>query len=659
MRPHGLPPAAKRYDIAVKNHVTTVTRWLVWLIVIVFAGCGKTEKVQQRADGAPAQEEQPPGGIVVTTAKYGNLRERDLAYLRIRRQMLVQFLSRAISLTTNDPEQQRQRMMALGDLQNCREQSVVMTWLLAEHAAAQRLQVERSEIDEFLKGQTQERLGSSELDALLKEVGLSRDALFDALSHYLLARKAVEQQTQTAKDVSDEDLREYFVRAHRTAEIEAVPVLAERFVDEVPQPSDAALREFFETHRGRYPDPASPEPGFRRPVMLAFEYFRAKTEDIDREAVTEEEIRDFYEQNRNLFKRVSLPSSSSQSGEQSSEGDSEVEHPLPRLEVASPPGDAEPGPAKSSPLEEVRDEIRQRLARQKASERIEHLFANLAYEVQRYREGRILHEMTEKEGGDAKPPKPPDWAALAEREGLVWASTGLLTALEAESQFGRAALGHGGIPFVSDMFRDPVEFRPRGIVDPASDDHYLVWVTEIQEDYIPNWDEPGIREEATRAWKTLQARELARAEGERLAALARDAGKPLAELFAGKPDLPVIRPAPFTWLSELTDLPLPSLPLGFSEVEGVPYAGAAFMKAVFELEEGGIAVAPNYAQTAFYVVRLVRFSPSLPELKKKPETENLNRYKSTILMDRRQAWWRRIEQEAGLRWVRDPTAWTD
>ena len=95
-----------------------------------------------------------------------------------------------------------------------------------------------------------------------------------------------------------------------------------------------------------------------------------------------------------------------------------------------------------------------------------------------------------------------------------------------------------------------------------------------------------------------------------------------------------------------------------SEVEGIPYAGEDFMRTVFQLGEGEVAVTANDPQTVYYVVRMVHAEPSLDllreEFKIRDEMDPSIELRREIQKDRWRNWLQRIEQETGFRWVRDP-----
>ena len=156
---------------------------------------------------------------------------------------------------------------------------------------------------------------------------------------------------------------------------------------------------------------------------------------------------------------------------------------------------------------------------------------------------------------------------------------------------------------------------------------YLFWKTEETKDRVPKFDDPGVREQVLQAWKLIRARPLGLKAAESLAAEARKAKKSLKQAFAGRPDLQVVMPPPFSWIT-FGNVPLGSAPNAarISEVSGVDYAGEEFMQTVFHLEPGQIGVALNAPQNVAYVIQLTDLSPSHDVLWKQFEVDDFSKY---------------------------------
>ena len=132
----------------------------------------------------------------------------------------------------------------------------------------------------------------------------------------------------------------------------------------------------------------------------------------------------------------------------------------------------------------------------------------------------------------------------------------------------------------------------------------------------------------------------------------------MKEAFAGRPDLQVVAPPPFSWMT-FGNVPLGSAPNAarISEVAGVAYAGDEFMRTVFHLEPGQIGVAPNDPQDVVYVIHLSKFGPSHDVLWKEFEVDDFSKYASAATEDQRRifrAWLDEIKSSAGMEWKRKP-----
>jgi hypothetical protein len=183
-------------------------------------------------------------------------------------------------------------------------------------------------------------------------------------------------------------------------------------------------------------------------------------------------------------------------------------------------------------------------------------------------------------------------------------------------------------------------------------DLYLFWKTDETKERIPKFDDKGVREQVLRAWKMIPARKLALQEAESLAAEARKNKKFLKQAFADRPDLHVILPPPFSWIT-FGNVPLGSAPNAarVSAVEGVDMAGDDFMRAVFRLEPGQTGAGMNAPQTVAYVIRLTELNPSQEVLWKQFEVDDFSKYAPAAEGDRLQtarAWLDEIKSSAGF-----------
>ncbi|NQU25237.1 MAG: hypothetical protein HQ567_28465, partial [Candidatus Nealsonbacteria bacterium] len=317
-----------------------------------------------------------------------------------------------------------------------------------------------------------------------------------------------------------------------------------------------------------------------------------------------------------------------------SEGEPEVQAPKidPTAEPDLPPVIPDNG-VKKEPEDPLKgplgEEIRKDIARKKANEKIDEIFASLESEMDAYRFASARYA--------AKPataaPKKLDFKKLADKYGLTAGYLKEKSQLEmresavATSVFDRKKFL---VDHVYDTRRDQL-YLPMPSEGYSDNARYLSWKetqTESRDQQqekkeedrialtacygVPEFDEPGIEKEVLTAWKTEQARLLAVKAAETLAKKAREAGKPLADVFA---EHDVKTSDPFTWLT-FGNMPagLSRTPPSVSEVEGVDRAGPDFFRKVLELKAGDVGVAMNYPKTIAYVIRVVEVNPTREKL---------------------------------------------
>src|SRR5262249_45352666 len=104
---------------------------------------------------------------------------------------------------------------------------------------------------------------------------------------------------------------------------------------------------------------------------------------------------------------------------------------------------------------------------------------------------------------------------------------------------------------------------------------------------------------------------------EELAKKATDSKEPLAKVFADDKNLKVIHTDPFSFLTggDVSFVTGQQQPLRLSQPTDIVAPGPEFMKRVFELKDGEVAVAFNHDHSIAYVVRLVEHQPGANELR--------------------------------------------
>ena len=176
----------------------------------------------------------------------GGLRESGVQRAVIMRKVMNQFLVATMAASGQDPS----RMRLADD-----EKDVVDTLLLAREAEANGIVISNSAINQFLAEWTNDLVPPKDFDAIVAGIGgrmgISQEDVFEALRTVLMARR---METLLLGGVGFEAAPpgvrwDYYRRLEQGAAIEAVPVVVEKFVDQLPEPAEPVLRAFFDAHR--------------------------------------------------------------------------------------------------------------------------------------------------------------------------------------------------------------------------------------------------------------------------------------------------------------------------------------------------------------------------------------------------------------------------
>lgn len=187
--------------------------------------------------------------------------------------------------------------------------------------------------------------------------------------------------------------------------------------------------------------------------------------------------------------------------------------------------------------------------------------------------------------------------------------------LEQAVQPGATGFSSQGTPTADLAFGSKMLYGPYQAEGTVFSDRFFFWKVADQEEHVPTWDEPGIKEQVLKAWNLEKSIELARKRADELAKAVGD-----QDLAAGLPeDVKSGETASFSWLyqpsagvnpSPFSRQPPPTIsdvtflgPVG--DESGVLMPGEKFMTTVFdELGVGDIGVAANRDRSAFYVVKV-------------------------------------------------------
>ena len=290
---------------------------------------------------------RPKDPVMVTTKKYGKLRQSEVARLvenrrkvagvledalrtaqlpnLMKSQQLRQEVLRSILQSNRDPKalqaamqpaaieeavqsramsvaQEWSRETVKGMLGDTKEEAVVETWLFAHRAEELGMQVSEKLINRFLEEIGQKKIGQDQWQAFLERHGLIEKQFFALLRNEMLALRFRGTFRSSLGGITPAQHFDYFSRLKQEATIEALPVRVADYVDDVDTPDEKTVEAFFEQYKNDYDLSTSPTPGFRQHERANVRYFRLVLSQIEK-SVTTTAVKEYIEKNKDSLER--------------------------------------------------------------------------------------------------------------------------------------------------------------------------------------------------------------------------------------------------------------------------------------------------------------------------------------------------------------------
>lgn len=294
--------------------------WMVTLTILTmfaFVFLGST----MRSGSGVGKHEDPE----VFTWDYGTVHKSDLENRKQSRRVVKQFLLQSILTSNPDPAIERRLSQILDGRFPTSDEQIVDAMLLEKKAQQLGIVVSDDMVNSFIRSNTGDRLRPEQLAAIVHQMQsrtgqIGQAELFDALRSELAAMYA--DQTFSSlfgryngrnyffRGDTPGDRWDYFCRLNRKVTAEAMPLPVTSFVGEIPDPSAADLQKFYDQYKNVEPQPAAPTPGFRQPFKAQFQYVKADYEKLlaaEKPKVTEQEIKAYYDEHKDEFKKSNLP----------------------------------------------------------------------------------------------------------------------------------------------------------------------------------------------------------------------------------------------------------------------------------------------------------------------------------------------------------------
>jgi hypothetical protein len=253
---------------------------------------------------------QRSGNEVVVTWNGGEMRESEIGYTQSVRNIIRQFFGRLM-----EEVQKKNGVPQVQPLQfSPSEEDIVYTRLLAQRAEERGMKVSDKTALAYMEELTNRLIPLEGIGAIFEEtVGdkITEQQLLGEIKLGLLARNYI---ALTYPDLMDGQLPieawQYHQRLNRRIVAEVLPVEVAKFKEKVTkEPSNVELEALYNAGKDRYPEPASPNPGFKRHRKAAFEYVKADRKKFEDEEfaklkpqITDQEIQEYYDKNKQEFR---------------------------------------------------------------------------------------------------------------------------------------------------------------------------------------------------------------------------------------------------------------------------------------------------------------------------------------------------------------------
>ncbi len=264
---------------------------------------------------------------VLVSFKGGNLDYTELTNLRANRYALRQLMG---FIQNHTYQQNKQPQAVMFPVNQTSDQALLELVILNKEADRLGIQITDDSILSYLQQISAGTLQPNEILNVWRQVtqgGGTEKQLLSLLRRELAAQKIRGMAMSGTWSVSPMRGWDYFNKLERYISAEFLPMPVEDFVDQVADPSELELREFYDEFKEDYRIPGSRDPGFKRRLRRAFDLVKFDSNeflDAEKKRVSDQQVQEYYEANKEKF-RETLPSSDLELDEGISTSDAEAD----------------------------------------------------------------------------------------------------------------------------------------------------------------------------------------------------------------------------------------------------------------------------------------------------------------------------------------------
>jgi hypothetical protein len=220
-----------------------------------------------------------PQNPVIATSIFGKVQASDLMDMKAQRILARDFMEEVVTKAYGEQFRQfvgPQIEQMIGPID---ERPLIESRILADEAKAHGIVVGDDAVTDYLRQRTQDRVSAEQFKTALAVVStpnrrVTKAMLYDALRPEILAER-YKRMFFSSMQTTPAQRWDYYKRLKQRVRAEIVPVAAAEMVNQVKDPAEPVLKDFFAEYKEQEPKPGSPTPGFKVPQKAAFQYFRA------------------------------------------------------------------------------------------------------------------------------------------------------------------------------------------------------------------------------------------------------------------------------------------------------------------------------------------------------------------------------------------------
>ncbi|WP_417384521.1 SurA N-terminal domain-containing protein [Gimesia sp.] len=252
------------------------------------------------------------GAETVVKSTAGNIDMRQYQEMVQNRQIANQFIMQSYMASLTEEEQQRPQPPrgAMFGFGRDMEDDIILEYLFRKEAEKMNLIVSDDAISNYISRYTNNKLSRKAFQQTCQQLGKTEGQIYDIFRDQLQARLAF-QMLRPEVSLTPDQYWNFYKKFNVREELELVALPVKDFEGEVPAPTTAEKKAFFETYKTVFPGEKGPgSPGLRQPQKVQVEYLMADYVDTEKQVppVTDKEIAAFYEDNKEtLYKNNTIP----------------------------------------------------------------------------------------------------------------------------------------------------------------------------------------------------------------------------------------------------------------------------------------------------------------------------------------------------------------